>query len=459
MLWALALLGLVPAAFMLNEDVASDTDSDADTDSTQNAAQNAETENAPDTEVTDLLDDPSDEDPADGEGTDSDPAPDTYEVDMGSGETVFDNFDTGMDHITLNLTDGGAGEFIIEPYSEIGDTSGVSLSYDDGAAETTLSFPGLDDLPEGDISVRMIDPETGEETMYALSELGDFGAITPNDPDVPDLPGPTGDDGDVIVAPNDDDTPDVPGPTGDPDDAPLDPDTIDDTQTGALTGETVTYDLGDLGETFVLPDDVMQGGTDATLTTDENGQPTIETAGTLNIVNGGLGNDTIAAGDDAAIIDGGDGDDTIYGGDGTAILSGGAGHDTIYAGNDTGSDYVLSGDEGADTLIGGAGDDSLLIDAEDTATGGAGADAFWLYFDAAADVGHAEITDFETGEGMLRVTLNPEDGFSGNLTTELRLTGDGASTEVVVNGAVVALLEGNTDVTMDDIVVERLPTG
>nr|WP_255571804.1 hypothetical protein [Celeribacter sp. PS-C1] len=202
----------------------------------------------------------------------------------------------------------------------------------------------------------------------------------------------------------------------------------------------------------------MQGGTDATLTLDDNGQPTIETEGTLNIVTGGVGDDVIATGDDAAIVHAGAGDDTIYGGDGTAILSGGGGNDTIYAGNDTGSSYVLSGDAGADTLYGGDGDDTILMDAEDAAAGGAGADEFWLYYDANSDVGHAEITDFSGDEDLLRVTIDPSDGFDGALDVEVSQTADGLSSQVIVNGELVAVLYGSPDVSHDDIVVEVSPT-
>ncbi|NIY79563.1 hypothetical protein HCZ23_08770 [Celeribacter sp. HF31] len=384
---------------------------------------------------------------------------DDYAVALGSGETLFADFVAEEDHVTLTLDDGGMGEFVVEPLlDENGDEIGTSLSYITDEDETILSFLGHDALPVGDISVEITDSESGETTLYALSELGDFGAIEPNDPDIPDEAGPDGSPEDDVLSVNDPDIPDEPGPEGNADDNVLDPEEEDTASTGALTGETAEYTLSDEGETFILPDDPMQGGTDASLTLDEYGLPTIETEGTLNIVTGGAGNDAIATGDDAAIVNAGAGDDMIFGGDGTAILSGGEGNDTIYAGNDTGSSYVLSGDAGADTLYGGDGDDSLLMDAEDTASGGAGADEFWLYYDANADVGHAEITDFAEGEDMLRVTLDPSDSFDGTLDVEVSQTDDGLSSQVIVNGDIVAVLYGSPDVTLDDVVVEVSPT-
>lgn len=465
MLWALALLGLLPAAFAVSDMAMASDDADSPDDSIDDPTDDP---TDPSTETGDLVDPFEDVDASEGVDASSvdpitdDPGED-YTVSLGSGETQFVNFTSGEDQVTLDLSDGGTGEFVIEPMlDDNGAEIGTSLSYLEGEDETTLSFLGLNELPVGDISVLITDPDTLETHLFSLSELGDFGAIDPNDPDTPDVAGPSGSADDDVLTANDPDVPDVAGPVGTADDDVLSPN-ADDTPiggapTGSLTGETVEYTLGDDGETFILADDAMQGGTDATLALDDNDMPTIDTDGTLNIVTGGAGDDTIAAGDDAAIIDGGAGNDTIYGGDGTAILSGGAGDDTIYAGNDTGSAYVLSGDDGADHLYGGDGDDTILMDANDVAAGGAGADSFWLYYDANADVGHAEITDFDQGADMLRVTLNPDDTYSGTLDVEVGQTEDGLSSQVIVNGDVVAVLYGAPNVTAGDVVVELSPS-
>ncbi|AJE45150.1 putative Ig domain-containing protein,putative calcium-binding protein [Celeribacter indicus] len=380
-----------------------------------------------------------------------------HEVAEGSGETVLHDFRPGEDHVTLRIGDGGEGEFIVEAAHDAdGAEIGVSLSYATEEDETTVTFIGMSDLPFGDISVEITDPETGELRLYSLAELGDFGALAPNDPDLPDLPGPAGSDGEEVLQVNDPDVPDDPVPGGE-EDIVLPPQTDMDMSLRAATGEARLFELGDGGETLILPDDPMEGGLDATLTGDESGAPAIRTEGTLNIVIGGAGDDTIVTGDAAAIVEGGDGNDMIRGGDGTAILSGGAGDDVIHAGDDTGSHYILSGGGGADALHGGAAADTILMDISDTASGGAGADLFRLGLEPGNAAGHAEITDFTRGEDLLRITLAPEEEGQPAPTVEVVQSEDGTASGVVVNGQLVAVLRGAPNVTADDIVVEVGP--
>ena len=429
MLWALALLGLLPTAFLFGG-----PEEDAESAETDGPAPDAADESGAEPPV-DLLETLG-EDPADEVGSD-------YSVQLGTGESVFTDFRAGEDHITLSLGDGG-GEFLVEPMVDSdGNEVGTSLSYLTDGDEMTVSFLGYEDVPAEDISVLITDPDTGIEELYSLTEMGDFGALAPNDPDAPAEAGPSG-DGESLTS-NDPDAPSEAGPAGDPDNPALS--TNDDPD--AASGQVVEHVLGDGGETLVLPDDPFEGGTDAQVVDGE-----MQTDGTLHVVTGGAGDDLIATGDEAAIVDGGAGNDTIYGGEGSAILSGGDGDDTLYAGNDTSSDYVLSGDAGADTLIGGDGVDTILMDAEDTASGGAGADSFWLYFDAGANVGFAAINDFTVGEDMLRVTIDGGPDYAGNLDLEVRQTDDGASSEVVVDGQVVAVLYGAPNVVAGDIMVE-----
>lgn len=118
--------------------------------------------------------------------------------------------------------------------------------------------------------------------------------------------------------------------------------------------------------------------------------PAGETTG--NTIDGGAGNDYIAAGDGADIVHGGDDDDDIVGMGGADWLFGDAGNDFIwgdgysadpvsgiYTPNDThGDDFlsggagndVLVGQGGADQLMGGTGDDWLWGDDSDEATSG-----------------------------------------------------------------------------------------
>ncbi|HRX79684.1 MAG TPA: calcium-binding protein, partial [Pirellulaceae bacterium] len=94
-----------------------------------------------------------------------------------------------------------------------------------------------------------------------------------------------------------------------------------------------------------------------------------------DILDGGLGDDTLfsLAGDDlliggpgADVLDGGEGRDVLQGNQGDDTVRGGTGNDLIegHAGND-----ILFGDGGNDLLVGGMGNDTL--------EGGAGMDILW----------------------------------------------------------------------------------
>jgi Ca2+-binding RTX toxin-like protein len=77
-------------------------------------------------------------------------------------------------------------------------------------------------------------------------------------------------------------------------------------------------------------------------------------------LDGGDGNDSLAAGGATAIMHGGNGDDTLLGGRHSDVLFGGAGNDSIAGG---GSDDYLIGGAGNDKLAGGDGNDWLFGDA------------------------------------------------------------------------------------------------
>ncbi|WP_417246399.1 calcium-binding protein [Celeribacter sp.] len=457
MLWALALLGLVPAALTvadLGEKAADEPDDEAQSADGLEAGNKSEMSDGGEDLLTIADASEVEESLAAAEpeiGTDTG---DDYLVSRGSGETIFSDFTAEEDHITFRLAGDGEGAFSVEHMlDEKAKPIGISLSYVTEQDETILSFPGHDVLPTGDISVERIDPESGGTVLYALSELGDFGPIAPNDPSVAAEPGPEGAEDDVVLAPNDPDLPDEAGPAGREDDVVLMPEGAEIYATGASPGEVAEYVLSDQGEVFVLANDEMQGGTDARLTLD-NGRLGIETEGALNVVTGGAGDDVIAAGDDAAIVYAGGGDDTIYGGDGTAFLSGGSGDDMIYAGHDVHATYVLAGGEGADLLYGGPSNDMILLDTQDMASGGAGVDEFWLD-NGATPVGHAVvIADFSQGEDMLRVILEPRDDDDSAANVKVKVAEDGLSSQVTINGDVVAVLQGVPNVTLDDVVVE-----
>lgn len=457
MLWALALLGILPAAFVFGDSAENDSVDDAgggdpNLDDTSLSLNNDST--------SDLFDDVDDE-----TQDDANQQPLHHDAVSNGSEITFDDFAAGEDEVTLHLTDDGSGDFVIEPLQdEDGETVGVSLSYLDGDTETTLNFPGLVDVPAEDITIGITSQETGEETLYDLEDIGDFGAIDPDDPDAPAVPNGDGSD-DPVAAPSDPDAPAVPSGQGDPDDPILTPETPDD------EAQIFDHVLADGGDTLVLNDDPFQGGFEANIVTSGD-TFAIETEHALHHVTGSDDGDTIALGDDAAVVQAGSGDDSIMAGEGTAIVFGGAGDDAIFGGNDSGSDYLLdggagdddlSGGEAAETLIGGlgadsisggGGDDTLILDSQDVATGGAGDDTFWLYSDGGADDEFALITDFSEGDDIIRISLPPEAEQSGDFDIDVTQTEDGTGSQVSVNGDVVAVLYGAPNVSAGDIVVD-----
>lgn len=108
--------------------------------------------------------------------------------------------------------------------------------------------------------------------------------------------------------------------------------------------------------------------------------PAGETTG--NTIDGGAGNDYIAAGDGADIVHGGDDDDDIVGMGGADWLFGDAGNDFIwgdgYASNPASGIYTLNDAHGDDFLSGGAGNDVLVGQGgADQLMGGTGNDWLW----------------------------------------------------------------------------------
>ncbi len=207
------------------------------------------------------------------------------------------------------------------------------------------------------------------------------------------------------------------------------------------------------------------------------------------------GDDAIHGGDGGDFLRGLDGDDTLYGGSGDDALAGGTGDDRLFLGdgddtteprtgttqtegddlirggngNDAISDTLgantLHGDNGedrltaidkrgyagprgpredliaADTVTGGYGQDALAGDEGDTLTGGVGRDLFGIevWRDTAAAV---RITDLADNEVL--VIDDSREGDHGAATT--RLAASGTDLEVLIDGRVVAVLEGRTSV-------------
>jgi len=318
MLWALALLGVLPAAFLFGDDTA-DSDSEAEADDMSTAP-------------------------------------------------VADNADDGSDGLSFLL-----------------DASNIALR------DSPLNLSDEDDA-------------SGEDDV-----------VLPNDPDVAAPPGPSGSDTDEVASITDPDSAAVAGPDGADTDDVLDANMDDENVTGDSSGETVNYILDDEGDSLVLPDAREQGGTDATLTV-EDGVASLETDGTLNVVQGGAGDDTIGGGDDAAIVFGNAGNDALYAGDGSAILDGGEGDDTLVAGQDAHASYYLNG--------------------------GAGSDTFVMEFDSAAGMPTIEIADFDPLVDIISIAVDAVTAASGPVDLTVTQTEDGLSSTIEINEIVVATVTG-----------------
>lgn len=172
---------------------------------------------------------------------------------------------------------------------------------------------------------------------------------------------------------------------------------------------------------------------------------------------GGAGNDQMQGnlGDDG--LAGGDGNDEVWGGLGGDILNGGHGDDTL-SGFVTGAAGAggMTGAEGSDQLLGGDGNDLLVLGHGDIGQGGAGNDTFDLdtrWNDGAAI---AHITDFNAAQDALHITYTPHYSSDSSLEVPpvmtLTHTPDG-STEIRMDGAIVAQLDGVDDFTLNDIVL------
>ena len=146
---------------------------------------------------------------------------------------------------------------------------------------------------------------------------------------------------------------------------------------------TTDTDLGAGDDIHDEADDGIAGTGEGALS-GWHGTPILRTDGTLSVISGGEGDDTITAGDGAAYVFGGEGDDTLAAGEGVSALFGGAGADTL-TGTDTGAIAYLDGGDGNDVLLGGDAAEALEggahgegdadVQDDDYIDGGAGDDA------------------------------------------------------------------------------------
>ncbi|WP_189439026.1 calcium-binding protein, partial [Pseudovibrio japonicus] len=140
---------------------------------------------------------------------------------------------------------------------------------------------------------------------------------------------------------------------------------------------------GSLSDTISGGDgnDIIYADSFKTITNEEGELATQVVGGAADIIDAGSGDDTVHAGAGSDQVKGGagndtllgmDGDDFILGDAGTDILIGGEGRDVLLGGDD---DDSLYGDTGDDKLIGGSGADRLEGgEGHDTLDGGTGND-------------------------------------------------------------------------------------
>ena len=224
----------------------------------------------------------------------------------------------------------------------------------------------------------------------------------------------------------------------------------DDRLTGSATDDYANLGQGDDSATMGAGNDIVEAGDGADSVNGGNGN---------DLALGDAGNDNIFGdlGDDS--LGGEEGDDLLAGGTGADILSGGLGNDVI-SGFSTlgGATASMRAADGTDQLFGGEGDDTLLLGHGDVAAGGAGDDIFTM--DARwRDGGDAfRITDYTAGQDSIVLQYAQSYDASTSLpvdpTVTVRLSADGQSSIISVDGTAIAVVEGVTNLDPADILLE-----
>lgn len=221
-----------------------------------------------------------------------------------------------------------------------------------------------------------------------------------------------------------------------------------------LTGSSGA-DYADLG----AGNDAASMGAGNDIVEAQDGDDTVLGGNGNDLALGGLGDDLMDGGLDDDSLAGEEGDDSLIGGSGSDILSGGAGNDVISGFSSlAGATASMTAADGADQLFGGLGDDHLILGRGDVATGGAGADRFEMDGRWADGTGTFTIADYQSGQDSLVFHYAPaSDPDSSALLppeVEVRLSADGLSSLVVIDGSVVAVVEGVTDLQASDITLQ-----
>ena len=245
--------------------------------------------------------------------------------------------------------------------------------------------------------------------------------------------------------------------------------------------DTVTADADNLAWFMAGGDDNLTGSSAADYADLGTGNDQASMAAGNDIVFAGAGDDTAQGGNGNDRLRGEDGDDNIFGdlgddslggdagndqllgGSGADILSGGLGDDLI-SGFSTqgGATAGMGAPDGADQLFGGAGDDQLILGRGDSATGGSGADRFEMDARWRDGTGAMLISDFRAGEDSLILqhaqSLDPNTSLPLPPTLTVQTTTDGLSSQILLNGSLVAIVEGVPNLDPATITLEADPS-
>lgn len=178
--------------------------------------------------------------------------------------------------------------------------------------------------------------------------------------------------------------------------------------------------------------DIIDGGDGNDRILGQLGADTITGGLGNDTIDGGVGADNISGGDGADVITGGAGNDVLNGGTGADTISGGDGADTISGGGD--NDYISGGSDN-DRILADAGDDRVFGDAgNDTIWGGTGADTITDSLGDDSLLGEAgnDVIDGGVGNDVISGGADNDtlDGYLGNDT----ISGDGGA-DLIDGGA------------------------
>lgn len=221
----------------------------------------------------------------------------------------------------------------------------------------------------------------------------------------------------------------------------------DDTLTGSSANDYADLGAGDDEADLGAGNDIVEAGA---------GHDGVLAGNGNDLVLAGAGNDNLFGdlGDDS--LAGDDGDDTLEGGSGADILAGGLGNDVISGFSSLGgANAGMSSGDGTDQLFGGSGDDRLILGRGDSVTGGSGDDVFEMDLRWQDGAGGFVIADYASGQDSLVLsyaqTLDPETSLPIVPTLTVEATADGLSSQILVDGRVVAIVEGVPDLLASDI--------